>query len=73
MSIENIVRPFQTPNVSPARPYFVGGKAGVPNVVLQCGRNGGGKVFNASFSASETFYMTKYNNEQTTAEFGVTF
>jgi hypothetical protein len=69
-SMEAIVRPFQTPNVTPSTPFFTPGKAGVPNVILQCGRNGGGKMFSGSFSLSESFYCTQYTNEKKQADFG---
>jgi hypothetical protein len=73
MSIESIVRPFQTPNPAPARPFFIAGKAGVPPVIMQFGRGGGGKVLNGSFSYSATFYMTQYVNEKASADFGTAF
>jgi hypothetical protein len=70
MSMEAIVRPFQTPNVTPSTPYFTPGKAGVPNVILQCGRGGGGRMFSGSLSVSESFYMTQYNSEKKQADWG---
>lgn len=73
MSLETIVRPFQTPDFAPARPYFRPGKTGAPNVVLQFGRNGGGKTLNGSLSYSASFYMTQYVNEKSSANFGTAF
>jgi hypothetical protein len=73
MSLESIVRPFQTPDSSPARPFFVAGKAGVPNVIMQFGRGGGGRVLNGSLSYSASFYMTQYVNEKSHADFGTAF
>ena len=32
MSIESIVRPFQTPDASPSKPFFTAGKAAPPPV-----------------------------------------
>lgn len=64
MSIESVVRPFQTPDNSPARPFFTAGKAAPQNVILQFGRAGGGKVLNGSSSYSASFYMTQYSNEK---------
>jgi len=70
---EDFIRPFSAPDVAPPRPYFIAGKAGVPNVVLQFGRSGGGKVFNGSASSSSTFYMTQYVNEKSQASWGTQF
>jgi len=69
-SIEAIVRPFQTPDISPSTPFFTPGRAGVPNVILQFGRSGGGKTFNGSVSASSSYYMTQYTNEKSEADWG---
>lgn len=73
MSIENIVRPFQTPDFAPAKPYFTPGKTGAANVILRFGRGGGGKTFNGSSSASATYYMTQYINEKSDANWGTEF
>lgn len=64
MSIESIVRPFQTPDAAPARPYLTAGRGAPPNVILQFGRGGGGKVLNGSSNYSASFYVTQYVNEQ---------
>jgi hypothetical protein len=64
MSLESIVRPFETPDYSQAKPFFTAGKAAPPNVILQFGRGGGGKVLNGSYSYSASFYMTQYTNEK---------
>jgi len=73
MSLENIVRPFQTPDVAPAKPFFTPGKTGAANVILQCGRGGGGKTLNGSTSYSASFYMTQYINEKSEANWGTSF
>jgi len=73
MSIEAIVRPFETPDSAPARPYFTAGKAAPQPVRLQFGRGGGGKVFNGSASYSASFYMTQYTNEKSHADWGTSF
>lgn len=73
MSLESIVRPFQTPDIAPARPFFIAGRGAPPNVILQFGRGGGGKVFNGSFSYSASFYMTQYVNEKREADWGTHF
>lgn len=70
MSIENIVRPFQTPDFAPAKPYFTPGKAGQPNIILQFGRGGGGKTLSGSSNSNATYYMTQYVNEEKDADFG---
>jgi hypothetical protein len=69
-TIEAIVRPFQTPDVSPSTAYFTPGKAGPVPVLLQFGRGGGGKILNGSFTFDESYYMTQYNNEKKNPSFG---
>lgn len=71
--LESVIRPFQKNDVSPARQYYNGGQIGVPPVRIQAGRSGQGKVFNGSFSSSQTNYMTKYENEKANATFGTAF
>ena len=71
--IENIVRPWQTANYEPARQYFNAGQPGVPSLIIRAGRSGQGKTFNGSFSASQTNYMTQYDNEKKNANFGTVF
>jgi hypothetical protein len=73
MSIESIVRPFQTPDFAPARPFFSASKAAPQNVILQFGRGGGGRSFNGSESYSASFYMTQYVNEKRDASWGTEF
>lgn len=73
MSIEGIVRPFQTPDTAPGKPFYTAGKGAPPNVVLQFGRGGGGKVFNGSSSYAASFYMTQYINEKAQADWGRNF
>lgn len=73
MSIEAIVRPFQTPDTAPARPYFTAGKAAPQNVIMQFGRGGGGKILNGSASSSASFYCTQYTNEKSQASWGTSF
>lgn len=71
--LERIIRPFQTNENSPARPYYNAGQIGVPNVQLRIGRSGQGKTFSGSMSATQTNYMTKYENEKENATFGTAF
>lgn len=73
MSLETIIRPLQTHEVAPPRPYFNAGQVGVPNVILQFGRSGQGKTFSGSFSSRETSYVTQYDNEKKDASFGTAF
>lgn len=73
MSIESIVRPFQTPDVAPSKPFYNAAKAAPQTVRLQFGRGGGGKTFNGSFSYSASFYMTQYVNEKAEADWGTAF
>lgn len=73
MTIESIVRPFQTPDASPARPFYPGAKAAPPNVIVQAGRRGGGRTLSGSASSSASFYMTQYVNEKADADWGTVF
>lgn len=61
---ESLVRPFQDRSTTPAQTYFQPAQIGVPNVKLNIGRNGSGKVMQGSYSYSATFYVTKYENEK---------
>jgi len=62
--LEQIVRPAQTLDYSPAKTSFNPGQVGVPNTRLQIGRGGSGKVLQGSYNATASYYMTEYNNEQ---------
>jgi hypothetical protein len=73
MSIEAIVRPFQTPDVAPAQPFYSAAKAAPQPVRLQFGRGGGGRVLNGSASSSASYYMTQYVNEKENAGWGTEF
>ncbi len=73
MSIEAVVRPFQTPDVSPTRPYYNAGKAAPQVVRLQFGRGGGGRTFSGSEAYTASFYMTQYVNEKRDADWGTEF
>jgi hypothetical protein len=63
--LESVVRPAQTLDYSPARPYYNPGQVGVSNTRLQIGRGGSGKVLSGSYSATTSYYMTEYSNEKT--------
>jgi hypothetical protein len=73
MTLETIIRPFQTNDVSPPRQYFNAGQVGVPNVRLQFGRSGQGKTFTGSYASRQSNYMTQYDNEKSDATFGTAF
>lgn len=62
--LENIVRPFQTNEVTPAQTYYLPGQIGLPNVVLRLGRGGSGKVLTGSYSYTQTFYCVKHEVEK---------
>lgn len=70
MSLEQVIRPFQDGRVSPPQQYFQQGQVGVPPVILRFGRGGSGKLLNGSISFTQTFYVTAYVNEKSTANFG---
>jgi hypothetical protein len=69
--LEQIIRPFQNGQVSPPQQYFQAGQVGIPPVILRFGRGGNGRVLSGSVNFTESYYMTQYDNEQTTATFGV--
>jgi hypothetical protein len=62
--LENIVRPFQTNEVTPAQTYYLPGQIGLPNVTLRLGRGGSGKVLTGSYSYTQTFYCVKHEVEK---------
>lgn len=62
--LESIVRPSQALDYAPAKTVFNPGQVGVPNTRLQIGRGGSGKMLAGSFSATTSYYMTQYVNEQ---------
>jgi hypothetical protein len=62
--LESIVRPSQLLDYAPAKTSYSPGQVGVANTRLQIGRGGSGKVLNGSYSATTSYYMTQYVNEQ---------
>lgn len=62
--LEVIVRPSQSLDYAPAKTFFNPGQVGVANTRLQIGRGGSGKMLQGSFSATTSYYMTEYVNEQ---------
>lgn len=65
MTIERIVRPFQTPENSPGRTIIDTGfsQANAP-VRLQLGRNGTPKTYQASFNFNATMYVVHQSKEK---------
>jgi hypothetical protein len=63
MTIETIIRPFQSPGHSP-QPFDMPGQVGVPLVKVQVGMKGGGKTFTFSYSATQTSYMIRVHREK---------
>jgi hypothetical protein len=69
-SLESLIRPFQTNDITPAQTYFEAGEVATPeNVVLQIGKGGSGKVLTGSYSYSQTFYCDGAETEKAIAEF----
>lgn len=68
--LEIITRAPQAVDYAPAKVFYNPGQIGVPNTHLMIGRGGSGKSFGTSYSANESFYVTAYNNEKKTADFG---
>ncbi|QDW39002.1 hypothetical protein FFI89_018735 [Bradyrhizobium sp. KBS0727] len=63
MGFENIVRPFQSVDVSYPRRIIKADATPPANVVLKVGDNGGVKTINFSRSYSLTTYMEKKHKE----------
>ena len=61
-SLDLIVRPFQSVNVTPPQAVRIAATA-PENVVLQIGLEGEGKTFTGNFSSSESFYMGQHVKE----------
>jgi hypothetical protein len=63
-NLENIIRPFQTVDVTPPRRYVASGAPAAPPVLVQIGRTGKGRAFNGSDSLTVTHYCGKAIVEQ---------
>lgn len=61
--LENIIRPYETPDVAPAQRYVASGQKSSNPILLQLGRSGQGKVFQGNSSVKETVYMDAAENE----------
>jgi hypothetical protein len=60
MSLEQIIRPFQLPDVTLPRQQSLVTSGGTPSPVrLEIGKGGGGKTVSGSASVTQTFYMDK--------------
>lgn len=65
--LELIVRPFQTPDITPPQIIHPGAATAIsPNVRLRFGEHGSTKLFHGSYSLSETFYVKKWPKETVT-------
>jgi hypothetical protein len=62
-SLERIVRPFQSKDVTPPQRILNPSEPPVDNVLIQCGQNGSTKTFNSSFSSTVTSYVEAKHRE----------
>ncbi len=63
-ALEGIIRPFQTGDISPAKPVPQGDAADPPdNLVIDIGKKGSVKTFSGSFSVSITYYHVRKPKE----------
>jgi len=62
--LENIVRPFQTPDFTPPRVLPSGQIVSAKNVVINPGANGSVKSMSGSFDLTQTYYMIKRPTEK---------
>ncbi len=62
-SLERIVRPFQSKDVTP--PQRIEDTTDTPpeNVLIQCGQSGSTKTFNSSYSSTITSYVKANQHE----------
>lgn len=63
MTLANLIRPFETRVVTPPRRVETASAPTAPIVALAFGRNGSGKVMNASYSTSATVYCRAADSE----------
>ncbi len=62
-SLERIVRPFQSRDVSPPQRILNPSEPPADNVLIQCGESGSTKTFNSSFSRTVTSYVENKHRE----------
>jgi hypothetical protein len=63
MPLENLIRPFETPRVSPPKAAAVSAVQAAQTVQLSFGRNGTGKTMNGTYSSTVTSYCASADNE----------
>ena len=56
-SLERIVRPFQSKDVTPPRRILSPSESPADSVLIQCGQAGSTKTFNSSYSSTITSYV----------------
>jgi hypothetical protein len=67
VSLEKIIRPFESRDVAPPRPYVAPNAqtgTSISNVTLEAGRKGELKTFNGSYTSSAHLYMDTRQNER---------
>jgi hypothetical protein len=64
-SLERIVRPFQSKDVTPPQRIFSPSETPVDNVRIVCGQTGSTKTFNSSYSSTITSYVENRHRELT--------
>jgi hypothetical protein len=64
-SFEEIVRPFQTPDITPPKQGTDDVPSVVPNVIVIAGGTGSGKVMQGNYQATSTVYVIKRPKEKT--------
>jgi hypothetical protein len=67
-NLENVIRPFETGEVSPPSVVPTAQVVPVKNVIINPGRHGSTKTMSGSFSLTVTFYMKKKSKEETQAQ-----
>jgi len=62
-SMEKIVRPFQSKDVTPPQQIIDSDAETVDNIVISCGATGDTKTFNGSYSLSHSYYVEQSYRE----------
>ncbi len=71
MTLERIVRPFQTGDISPSKPRPISeATAGQNNVIINPGHAGTVKTFSGSYNLTVTFYFIKKPKEKKSGQGG---
>ena len=66
-SLEGIVRPFSTPDITPPSPVPIAQEVPVSNVVINPGKGGSVKTMSGSYNLTVTFYLIRKPKEKTTS------